>query len=266
MRIIKLCFLIIWISILFTSCVKHDFNIYDITGNVECAVIERYTGGPNGFVIFLSTKQDFKWSENSKIDYVFSFSNNRIDIKLKHILVPKEANGKMTHVQLDLFLGKLKPGTYPISVKIGSTENNFSFHLTDSLYYTDDAKLINMEIYPGNYRRIPDNVLWGAFSYLNKQDSLKGISFVDSLNKYPVSPIKLPDGNYQWFTMTNGNIFVNLWGKVPHYGHERGYIYNYQFDDKLLINLNTYFQSKQDESMFLIIKTTNGTFLRNFTW
>lgn len=265
-KVLSRVLILIVLVISLPVCQKTEGLIkYDITEDVYSFMHERYYDGPLGINLGFSTNQKFNcYDERTTISYTFSRDGYDIKIKLKDILIPEDCWSSLeTPVQLHIPFGKVKSGDYIAKIKIGSSENRVGLTVKDSSFYCYPIELKNLTIRQDTIRRIPKNVLWGAFCYQNERDSLLGMSLIDTLNKLPVSEIKLPDGNYNQFLITDGKISIILWHEYGSCSKNVCFIYGYDFDDSVLHNIMEEYRMMPQTTFFSIIRTSNGSSLRN---
>nr|NQU94377.1 hypothetical protein [Bacteroidota bacterium] len=217
------------VLIMMNACLKDDSDILPIT-KVKILMYDILSATERLVQFSFETEQVYSCG-NSMIRYDNTVSNELISIHLKDIEQPSLCVGSDSPAFVNIVIGSLQSGDYPVEIKVGSYINTGTLIVSDSHYVLNIATPQLLEVEYDTLQRIPVNTIWGLVGYYYASASTTADFFLDSLENLGAVPKFLNPGEYGYFQVdTSGNIIKP---SNSSFNNLKTFDYNYEnsFDD-----------------------------------
>jgi hypothetical protein len=261
----KLSIVPLIIILLLLVCCEKDITTFNITENVSMGLAERFNiENQKVFSMRLVPKQNCHCMYGGELLYRYNKFGNSLNFSLLEIQIPKDCKDSYGMPYAEIDLGSLSNGTYDIKVESKSSENLAVLTITDTAYCVTMKSSETIDLMWGHFRRVLANSLWVGFCYSNDTELNSGLSFIDSLKSFGVTPTTLEYGDYLFFSYFKGKTDLKMSGYAPHYYFkEIGFVYDYNFSDNKITNLMDKFKNAGG-NLFIHIGTGKGLNLYNW--
>ena len=208
-------------------------------------------GGRNTTLLFVT--DHIYTSGGYKIIGTVVRNGNWIAIKLTGISVPETGPDIMAPATFSYEFGALPKSSHSIDFNVNGEHTLASLDITDSAYtvtipmnrflYTTDPKLL----------RVPRNAIWGWVEAFTPEPCRL---FLDSLESFGAEDVRLPAGNYTYFTIDRfgSPTVMNQFGR--HYGED--FLYLFMGDTALAHGLVRRFARRYQDTIYIQLRGGRG--------
>ncbi|TAH24219.1 MAG: hypothetical protein EAZ07_10050 [Cytophagales bacterium] len=250
---IKKSYILILLGLnIFIGCKKDDVSIpvYYLIQSEKLDTLD------NSFLLYFKTSKRYECS-NYNIENQFEISGNEFKISLSEIKKPQICLTASGPANCEQNFKQVKEGNYVVKFDINGSDiiGKLTISKSDIDFIIPNNNCINIE--NPKIKRVPKQVIWGNLTGKAILDD-KTIynKFLDSLVAIGAKKVNLPDGNYWYFKITNGEIFSEEIG-------DNKFIIEYSNNFEDVKKLVLKFEAKYKESLFIRIETGNGKVFAN---
>lgn len=229
----------------------------EVISNINIRQSENLDTLGNTFNLNYQTSREYA-CYNYEIENSIKWNNDSIDITIGQIFKPNICLFAFGPAQCDQNLGKIKEGEFNIIYNLYGRKINglIKITATDINFYlpnNDFLKVTNSSI-----KRIPGETIWGNLGgNLVSQNSPVVNAFIDSLVILGATNVNYPDGDYGYFTISNGKI-------LPTEEYEKTFIFEYTKNIEPIKDLVSRYGTLYGDSLYTIVKTGQGRVFRSW--